>query len=178
MSFADLPVKKQKKSAFSCDPCRRRKVKCGGEQPKCLRCLSRHDDCVYNLNPTLSYTQELERRVKELEGLLHNTNNTPSRGDPRTPISTELPVSPASVLKSRAPVSFDGLKLDQRGSITYHGATSLFGLPQAPSSIPMGHAERVAPSDEEARRKERLVESAWQQRVQERFLDTPVSCAC
>lgn len=38
-----------KKSAFSCEPCRRRKVKCGGEQPICSRCLARNDACVYKL---------------------------------------------------------------------------------------------------------------------------------
>lgn len=38
-----------KKSAFSCEPCRRRKVKCGGEQPVCSRCLARNDACVYKL---------------------------------------------------------------------------------------------------------------------------------
>lgn len=38
-----------KKSAFSCEPCRRRKVKCGGEQPVCGRCLARNDACVYKL---------------------------------------------------------------------------------------------------------------------------------
>lgn len=44
-----------KKSAFSCEPCRRRKVKCGGEQPVCSRCLARNDACVYKLwDPLLS----------------------------------------------------------------------------------------------------------------------------
>lgn len=39
-----------KKSAFSCEPCRRRKVKCGGEQPTCNRCAARLDECVYKLS--------------------------------------------------------------------------------------------------------------------------------
>src|SRR4051794_1206990 len=64
-------AKATKKSAFSCAPCRKRKVrtlppntfsiealkqsitmsqvKCGGEQPVCKRCVARDDMCVYKL---------------------------------------------------------------------------------------------------------------------------------
>ncbi|KAL3477630.1 hypothetical protein BJX99DRAFT_225848 [Aspergillus californicus] len=45
-------VKATDKSAFSCDQCRKRKVKCGGEQPNYTRCISRQDTCLYKLGPT------------------------------------------------------------------------------------------------------------------------------
>lgn len=38
------------KTAFACDPCRHRKVKCDGAHPVCARCVARGDQsCVYRL---------------------------------------------------------------------------------------------------------------------------------
>lgn len=39
----------RKKSAFSCDGCRRRKVKCDGGRPVCARCAARQEECIYKL---------------------------------------------------------------------------------------------------------------------------------
>lgn len=182
MSSVDVPAKKAKKSAFSCDPCRRRKVKCGGEQPRCERCTKRQDECVYHLNPTLSYTEKLEARVRELEKSLRMSKTQSQPSDAGSPMSQTSPRNLSPPLptlnpNSRTSTSFQGLKRDNKGGITYHGATSLFNLPSASSARQAedGATEIMAPPlDENERRKERLVESAWQQRALENLSEIPV----
>lgn len=175
MSSTDVPVKKAKKSAFSCDPCRKRKVKCGGEQPNCERCRKRQDECVYNLNPTLSYTQKLESRVRELERRLQisSQSRTSDVGSPMSQTSSRTTSPPR---QTNASATFQGLKMDNKGGITYHGATSLFNLPNSnsTSSIAAITSAIADPIAETERRKERLVESAWQQRELENFSEIPV----
>ncbi|RDA88325.1 hypothetical protein CP532_5545 [Ophiocordyceps camponoti-leonardi (nom. inval.)] len=161
-------VKTKKKSAFSCDPCRRRKVKCGGEQPVCQRCAARNDQCIYKLNPTLSYTQRLEERIKELEDQLAGLARSPA------PTSNSSQASPPLAESHDSPSpgiarSFRGLKIDDRGSITYHGTTSFFNLPsdRPPAS------DLLAPAETDLRRRERLVNNAWQQRALENMSEIP-----
>ncbi|KAI5467521.1 fungal-specific transcription factor domain-containing protein [Mariannaea sp. PMI_226] len=167
-------VKATKKSAFSCEPCRRRKVKCGGEQPICNRCAARKDDCIYKLNPTLSYTQRLEERIKELEDQLSAAKSAPPS------ISASTHSSPgvfngsdhrnsAHADEHAMTRSFMGLKIDDKGGITYHGPTSLFHLPsdrEAPQEL-------LSQVDTDAHRRERLVTNAWHQRAMENLSDIP-----
>jgi hypothetical protein len=181
----DSTVKVTKKSAFSCDPCRRRKVKCGGERPSCGRCIARSENCVYKLPPTLSYTQTLENRVKELELLvsdLRNTSVTSSLKDSiefdQSPQISPIPdKTTISKPVSQPPQNFEGLKLDDKGGITYHGATSFFQLPtpsaqdESPNSDPL---EIAAGLEDGGSRRERLVNNAWQQRALETLSETPV----
>ncbi|KAH6695155.1 fungal-specific transcription factor domain-containing protein, partial [Plectosphaerella plurivora] len=173
-----------KKSAFSCEPCRRRKVKCGGEQPTCNRCAARLDECVYKLNPTLSYTARLEQRVKELEAQLVAANSTsgstgrgpstdpyesspsPSRSESATPDT--LPLDPG--YEDFVCESFKGLKVDDNGAITYHGATSFF---QLPDDRRPGFRGLASSSNHATQRRERLVANAWQQRALENLSDIP-----
>ncbi|KAL5335041.1 fungal-specific transcription factor domain-containing protein [Aspergillus crustosus] len=160
-------VKANKKSAFSCDQCRKRKVKCGGEQPRCARCVTR--------------VEMLENRVIELEATLANTDaHAPiyahaGRDFPSTTSTTWVPSRlPAKRTHSGA---IKGLKVDERGAVTYHGATSFFHLPiTGVDETPSVRNERdsaVEDDDDGDRRKEKLVSNAWQQRAMEIFLDTP-----
>ncbi|TGO27919.1 hypothetical protein BPAE_0035g00630 [Botrytis paeoniae] len=48
------------RSLSGCNTCRRRKVKCGEERPKCQRCASTGYDCKYNL--VLKWQEEFARR--------------------------------------------------------------------------------------------------------------------
>ncbi|KAI6782352.1 Nitrogen assimilation transcription factor nit-like protein [Emericellopsis cladophorae] len=178
-------AKATKKSAFSCEPCRRRKVKCGGEQPVCNRCASRRDECVYKLNPTLSYTQRLEQRIKELEDQLAGHHLS---GRSRSPISTHPSSShssPPSFSSHDAPSSsrvpgdelgvqrrFRGLKVDDKGGVIYQGATSFFHLPNDRTGG--GAGNRFLPLTEvDVQRRERLVTNAWQQRALENLSEIP-----
>ncbi|KAF4447419.1 hypothetical protein F53441_9030 [Fusarium austroafricanum] len=165
-------VKATKKSAFSCEPCRRRKVKCGGEQPICNRCAARSDDCIYKLNPTLSYTQRLEERIKELEDQLAAIKSPPSvpasnHSSPGVWNGHDLSRHVDDHAMTR---SFMGLKIDDKGGITYHGPTSLFNLPSDPHKH---KPDSISSIDSDAHRRERLVNNAWHQRAMENLSDIP-----
>jgi hypothetical protein len=170
-------VKATKKSAFSCDPCRRRKVKCKGEQPSCSRCITRGDVCLYKLSPTLTYTEKLENRVNELEILLSEQRKSSPRSIFEAPPITR---TPGESTISNVPSTFEGLKLDDHGGITYHGATSFFQLPTHsnqdvdPDGKLMSISSSVVGGDS---RRDKLVSNAWQQRALETLSETPVSPA-
>ncbi|GJN70202.1 hypothetical protein PLICBS_004255 [Purpureocillium lilacinum] len=169
-------VKATKKSAFSCEPCRRRKVKCGGEQPVCHRCAARNDDCVYKLNPTLSYTQRLEERIKELEDQLASVAKSPasaaasSHSSPPVGTAHDASASARGLDEHGVTRGFRGLKIDDRGGITYHGTTSFFNLPS--DRLPVG-SDYMATNDSNIQRRERLVNNAWHQRALENLSDIP-----
>ena len=175
-------VKAIKKSAFSCDPCRKRKVKCGGEQPSCRRCITRNETCLYKLPPTLSYTQTLENKVKELERLVSELRHAPASCIQKTsiepPRSAQSSPTPDKKTISGLAGNFEGLTFDDKGRITYHGATSFFQLPTPtaqddnPKSCPLDIPTGL---DDRGSRRERLVNNAWQQRVLETSFETPVS---
>lgn len=167
----------------------------------------RNDSCRYLLAPTISYTQKLENRVRELEGLLElrgvgdggpSKQNGGRAGDEGGEgDSSSSGLQPASgVVKSEEKGkgkgglmshdglgTFDGLKRDEKGGITYHGATSFFQLPTPAGRDANERSGRggggVHPGFLEAagggERKERLVNNAWQQRAMETFSETPVS---
>ena len=155
----------------------------------------RNDACRYLLAPTISYTQRLEERVRELEALVEGLKARDDHGGGDLELKRESSgrsdfdaaeigisrddggVSPDE--RSRGPPlsagGFDGLKRDEKGGITYHGATSFFQLP-APASFGDGglrlDSELAGWGGE---RKDRLVSNAWQQRAMETFSETPVS---
>lgn len=173
----------QRKSAFSCDQCRKRKVKCGAEQPRCARCIARKETCEYKLNPTLSYTQNLEERVKELEDRLASAQAkeyvlSPASAAAPSPSSTAMvEMLPRTQAKRTYSGATKGLKVDAKGAVTYHGATSFFQLPTSDLNRARGPPERGSIFkilDENDLRKEKLVNNAWHQRALEAFLDTPV----
>jgi hypothetical protein len=157
MQDTQSEAKAKKKSAFSCEPCRQRKVKCAGEQPRCSRCTARNDQCAYKLSPTLSYTQRLEARVYELERTLktYRSKQTP----PVVPEPTEpRPGSP-----------FEGLRLDASGEITYQSSTSFFE-PATGNAFAHNALPNTLTGVESCRK--RLVQNTWEQRSLEIFAET------
>lgn len=73
--------------------------------------------------------------------------------------------------------TFGGLKLDDKGGVTYHGATSFFQLPtdSPQNELPNGEWwDSYLRLYEGGQRRERLVNNAWQQRALETFSETPV----
>lgn len=59
----------------SCDFCRKRKLKCSREEPRCGRCIQFDKECIYSPRPqrvpiTKVHVQRLERKIKTLEELL------------------------------------------------------------------------------------------------------------
>lgn len=127
-------------------------------------------------NPTLSYTQRLEKRIIDLEEQLalasrsngstaaspHSSSSTVSTfHDGRSPPKS----NPDEVSFSR---SFSSLKVDDKGRITYHNNT----LPEH-----NGHGEPEDPytsAELDQSIRNRLVANAMQQRALENFSGTPV----
>lgn len=156
-------------------------MKCGGERPSCGRCIARNVTCLYKLSPTLTYTERLENQVKELKLLISqlqspSTVPTLEAPGPSHP-ALQSPPTPSEVSKIAG--SFEGLKFDDKGAITYHGATSFFQLLKTPTTqeqYPNGSPWGVPTDlDDMGLRRERLVNNAWQQRALESVSETPVS---
>ncbi|KAK3358721.1 hypothetical protein B0T25DRAFT_599547, partial [Lasiosphaeria hispida] len=51
----------------ACETCRKRKVKCSGERPKCNSCVRSDQNCQYISSPTETYTQARKRKLDELQ---------------------------------------------------------------------------------------------------------------
>ncbi|QPC75298.1 hypothetical protein HYE68_006050 [Fusarium pseudograminearum] len=123
-------------------------------------------------NPTLSYTQRLEERIKELEEQLAAIKSPPSiaasnHSSPGVWNGHDLNRHPDEHAMTR---SFMGLKIDDKGGITYHGPTSLFNLPSDPHKH---KPDSISSIDSDAHRRERLVNNAWHQRAMENLSDIP-----
>lgn len=144
-------------------------------------------------NPTLSYTQRLEERIKDLEDQLAKSqaqqqNNQQQQSQPSTSASTPQHVSGVQSLSSSVGShpgghepgggegltgTFRGLKLDERGVLTYHGATSFFHLPSDYAGQDSDMQNSAHPDDPLHGRRERLVNNAWQQRALEDLSEIP-----
>ncbi|KAJ5161856.1 hypothetical protein N7492_007248 [Penicillium capsulatum] len=180
--MADVPSKTSlpRKSAFSCEACRKRKVKCNGASPSCSRCAARGEVCIYSLAPTLSYTKQLEARVAQLEDALSKLRGQQADAEARKV------GSPASVAESSSSAGrrikselddgqelareFDGLNVENDGRISFHGPTSLF---QLPSGVVNETASTSHFAHELEARKERLINSAWRERAFEQMAAMP-----
>lgn len=60
----------------ACDSCRKRKLKCSKEMPKCQKCIAHGWNCVYSPKAvrsplTRSYLTEVENKVRLLESVIH-----------------------------------------------------------------------------------------------------------
>ncbi|KAL4873839.1 hypothetical protein BDV12DRAFT_182162 [Aspergillus spectabilis] len=184
--MADVPLKKanpSRKSAFSCEGCRKRKVKCNGASPSCSRCAARGTPCVYTLAPTLSYTKQLETRVAQLENdlaKLRNQQTSDPAGDtPSFAASAEEGSSNFKTLNRKEDDTrdeqelsrkFEGLNVERDGRISFHGPTSLFQLPSGALNPAASSFQLPAQVGE---RKERLVKNAWRERAIEQMATMP-----
>lgn len=131
-------------------------------------------------NPTLSYTQRLEERIKELEDQLSRSQSqalsqTPQHASGR-PVSTSFDGSQHSHEPGEGLTgTFRELKLDERGVLTYHGATSFFHLPSEYAGQEIDAPSSPLSEDPVNGRRERLVNNAWQQRALEDLSEIPVN---
>lgn len=131
-------------------------------------------------NPTLSYTQRLEERIKELEDQLSKSQSQAlSQAQPH---ASERPMSTSFDGSYHGHESGEGLtgtfrelKLDERGVLTYHGATSFFHLPSEYTGQEIDAPSSPLSEDPVNGRRERLVNNAWQQRALEDLSEIPVS---
>ncbi|CAL1711048.1 unnamed protein product [Somion occarium] len=65
----------------ACLPCRKRKMRCDGNQPACGQCVSkrREEDCEYTTAPGLTRTQMLEENIALLEARIRELENPDER---------------------------------------------------------------------------------------------------
>lgn len=166
--------------------------------------------------PTLTYTQQLESRIRALEAenaQLRRNNKSSNTSGPATGISIDTGTTTKSSETVSLPAhadepsdasvdvlvgGFDGLKLDDRGVTTYHGATSFFHLlssSRLPTSatlpsrdldsdglLAFGYGHLDLDSDLDSRgtglagqeKRQRLVRNAWHQRELETMSQIPV----
>ncbi|KAF7117358.1 hypothetical protein CNMCM5793_006260 [Aspergillus hiratsukae] len=178
--MADVPLKTNltRKSAFSCEACRKRKVGFPspfGWIPKGTKSPRRA--------PTLSYTKQLEARVAQLEDALAKV-----RGQQRSDTEGRKGGSPSSAGESsssprpRARIKeeeenepnlasdIDGLRIEHDGRISFHGPTSLFQLPSGALSETSSSSNLAMQLEG---RKERLINSAWRERAFEQLASMP-----
>lgn len=153
MPHSPSEVKAKKKSAFSCETCRRRKLKCAGQRPRCSRCIARNDECIYHLAPTLSYTAKLEARVQELEEALEVARCRPGSAD-----------------LAHRPSSSSGFSYEKNEYFTNQLTTSFFN-PSGNQDVISSSAQTYAGEDDD--RKARLVYNALEQRSLEDLAGTP-----
>ncbi|KAL4912828.1 fungal-specific transcription factor domain-containing protein [Aspergillus aurantiobrunneus] len=177
-----LKANPSRKSAFSCEGCRKRKVKCNGASPSCSRCAARGTPCVYSLAPTLSYTKQLERRVAELEDALAKPPNqqTPDLAEGSPSAASTGETSQNSRILNRKDDDtgdeqdlsrdFEGLKVEHDGRVSFHGPTSLFQLPSGALNPAASSSQLAVQAGE---RKERLVNNAWRERAIEQMATMP-----
>ncbi|KAL4809282.1 fungal-specific transcription factor domain-containing protein [Aspergillus unguis] len=176
------PINLSRKSAFSCEGCRKRKVKCDGASPTCSRCAARGAPCVYSLAPTLAYTKKLEKRVAELEDALAKC------GGQQLADAAEASPSAASTNESSLNYTvlsrkddeagdeqglsgeFAGLNVEHDGRVSFHGPTSLFQLPSGALTPATSNTQLAAKA---GNRKERLVNNAWRERAIEQMATMP-----
>lgn len=133
-------------------------------------------------NPTLSYTQRLEERIKDLEEQVSKAQAQaqahappqPQRGPSEGPLSSSHDSSLVGHESEGLAGTFKGLKLDEKGVITYHGATSFFHLPSEYGRQSTDAPSPSNPEDPLYGKRERLVNNAWQQRALEDLSEIPV----
>ncbi len=129
-------------------------------------------------NPTLSYTQRLENKIKELERQLSAVKTEVAQLEGSTRLSVSSPGTSSSPARpEQSPEageeageeslagSLSGMKIDDNGVITYHGNTSFFQLPNDNASTSQPFMEEPVPvlaGDPDVEKRERLVLNAWQ----------------
>ncbi|KAJ6160561.1 hypothetical protein N7470_003957 [Penicillium chermesinum] len=146
---ADIPSKTTlpRKSAFSCEACRKRKLEARVAQLEDALSKVRHADAdtkkVSSPGSVAESSSSAGRRVKSEHGEAQELAR-----------------------------DFDGLNVETDGRISFHGPTSLF---QLPSGVVNETASNLHVTQELEARKERLINSAWRERAFEQMATMPIS---
>lgn len=116
--------KERKRLPLACSTCRRKKIRCSGENPACKRCIASKTCCVYKMTtkkaaPRTDYMVMVDKRIKRMETRIINIvpkeeqNSTLSvvRANVKPPIPGTLP-SKTSTRKKRPAEEAFGPELD------------------------------------------------------------------
>ena len=120
---------------------------------------------TFGRDPTLSYTERLEAKVRELQTLLQQASASCGRDEPLSSLDkgeSSRGDTPASSCSER-------LTIDDLGRISFHGPTSIFNAPLASPSRreDVTLTACAADGDRADKRREQLVTNAWVQRAAE-----------
>ncbi|KAH8726071.1 fungal-specific transcription factor domain-containing protein [Phaeosphaeriaceae sp. PMI808] len=121
------------------------------------------------ISPTLSYTQRLEEKVKQLEAALSEIKGSPSDSQ-QNDVQGSQTQSPGSEMQNLSPKTDDDPRLEDDERLSLNESISLF---QLPGSIRTLAAKESLIDPELAAKKESLVNSAWRERAYEQMADTP-----
>jgi hypothetical protein len=141
-----------KRLPISCEPCRKRKIKCPRDRRPCQTCTRRGlhaDECIYLGRPRLSseqalgatdggVQQELLDRIRNLEDLLQKQIGSQMQQSRNSPVSPPSTVA-SSVTKSSAPPSEAAVDSTSAGSALYYASGNVGCLKVDPS----GHVRYV-----------------------------------
>ncbi|CDM36875.1 transcriptional regulator family: Fungal Specific TF [Penicillium roqueforti] len=137
-----------KRTILACIECKRKKLKCNGQTPKCNHCLKNQHECLVEdpatgLRRPRDYMQSLESRVVYLEALLRESRpDIPLNGDNQhelRDIESNTPFVPTT--SAQAPEAPTSSQLqDSPGAYT---SPSYMQEASSSSSIPKEHAGQV-----------------------------------
>lgn len=116
-------------------------------------------------NPTLSYTQRLEVRVRQLEDRLQKQSSAPQLPDVASTGDQTAKSNDEGFASSR----YERLMTDDTGKVSFHGPTSILNLPLRPerNSGDVVFTTREPESERVEQWREHLVTNAWAQRAVE-----------
>lgn len=90
------PVRKRKRTAHACEPCRQRKSRCDGSRPVCDLCKEQGVECYYRDSAITPATkvdrqplEQLQARLRDMEQMLHRLVSASSREPVPSPTSTQ-----------------------------------------------------------------------------------------
>ncbi|ORY78911.1 hypothetical protein BCR35DRAFT_100561 [Leucosporidium creatinivorum] len=132
------PIKKAPRAAIACLTCRRKRIKCSGEQPVCSGCAQYSRACEWNLegDKRKPYTREvveaLQQQIVSLEAQVAalSTSGGPTTGV--SPANSGGPLSPPSADTYVLPHSEDpvdgGLATNAHGEVRFYGPGSAMSV--------------------------------------------------
>ncbi|KAH7120507.1 putative CHA4 activatory protein [Dactylonectria macrodidyma] len=183
---------------FACLLCRRKKIRCDGDKPRCRNCLKAGDECAYKVSDGLvtdfyAQLRRSESRVKELEDGLRELVLLDGEGrdsliaslaETDTPWSGPSTVGSGSVLEQQVvgaspenQLQQAELSVDEHGELHYFGATSRFLWNQEPTQ-PSNTSTSTEPHVDEAYHKKWLLSNSrfyatWEKRAHENLGQDP-----
>jgi hypothetical protein len=173
----------------TCGNCRRRKVKCNGQQPKCGTCRWRGIDCVYPQDARRTVVRakredvrSLQSKIESLQGRLEALTESPCAGENRAPSQPARAVQETPSPSRSRGRNIDKADFPEPGTAEdgpqVYGATSL--LHDQSSETPLanqkiGDVETTLLSDESI--KDKLISNAAIRRQEELSLSSTPSIA-
>jgi hypothetical protein len=164
----------RRRAQAACQFCRKRKLKCGNEQPRCNNCVSHDRDCVFadlpkRERPSRDKVNQLEKEILRLKALLDERfqpptddgkSSMPLEGDAEAEIGTDSIVDGVEAAHTTRTSVFTGDSL--------HGPTStLHNEPVIDTEILSIDIHASSSVEQETAGRELFAEAAYQRELQQ-----------